>query len=97
MWHELRPFFVALQFLTRVPVPHWVGFEPGCLSDSARRFAGVGLLVGRVSAATLAAAAHLWPATVAVLLSMAATLRMTGAFHEAGLADLGLLTAATHG
>ncbi len=86
MWHELRLYFVALQFLTRVPAPRWVGFEPGWLRDSARHFPGVGLLVGGVGAATLAAAAHLWPAMVAVLLSMAATLWMTGAFHEGGLA-----------
>ena len=28
MTHELRLFFVALQFLTRLPTPRWVGFEP---------------------------------------------------------------------
>lgn len=86
MWHELRLFLIALQFMTRVPVPRWVGFEPGWLLDSTRHFPGVGLLVGGVGAATLAAAAHLWPAMVAVLLSMAVTMWMTGAFHEAGLA-----------
>ena len=32
-------------------------------------------------------ALHLWPQPVAVLLSMAATIYATGAFHEDGLSD----------
>lgn len=85
--HELRLWFIALQFLTRVPVPRWVGYEPAWLQDSARHFAGVGLAVGGFGAAVLLAAAALWPAPVAVLLSMAVTAWLTGAFHEDGLAD----------
>jgi adenosylcobinamide-GDP ribazoletransferase len=87
MLHELRLFFIALQFLTRVPVPRWVGFEPGWLNESARHFPAVGLVVGAVGAVVLWAAAHAWTAWIAVLLSMAATLWATGAFHEDGLAD----------
>jgi adenosylcobinamide-GDP ribazoletransferase len=89
--HELRLWFIALQFLTRVPVPRWVGYEPGWLQDSARHFAGVGVVVGGFGAAVLLAAAALWPAPLAVLLAvllaMAATAWLTGAFHEDGLAD----------
>ena len=87
MWHELRLFLIALQFLTRVPVPAWVGWREDWLHASARHFPGVGLLVGSVAALTLWAAAHVWPALVAVLLCMAVTVWMTGAFHEDGLAD----------
>ena len=87
MWHELRLFLVALQFLTRVPVPAMAGWQPDWLHQSARHFPGVGVVVGSVAAAVLWASAHAWPATVAVLLSMAATIWMTGAFHEDGLAD----------
>ena len=87
MWHELRLFLIALQFLTRVPVPRWVGWRPEWLHHSARHFAAVGLVVGGCGAFVLWGAAHLWPAMVAVLLSMAATVWMTGAFHEDGLAD----------
>jgi adenosylcobinamide-GDP ribazoletransferase len=85
--HELRLFFVALQFLTRFPVPRWVGFEPAWLHASARHFPAVGALVGGVSAAVLAGAALLFPVPVAVLLSMLASVLATGAFHEDGLAD----------
>jgi adenosylcobinamide-GDP ribazoletransferase len=87
MKHELRLFFIALQFLTRVPVPAWVGWKAEWLHASARHFPGVGLLVGGFGALVMWGAAHLWPAPVAVLLAMAATVCMTGAFHEDGLAD----------
>jgi adenosylcobinamide-GDP ribazoletransferase len=85
--HELRLFFVALQFLTRVPVPRRVGFEADWLNQSARHFPAVGLCVGVVGAAVLAAGHMLLTPAVAVGLSMAATLLMTGGFHEDGFAD----------
>jgi adenosylcobinamide-GDP ribazoletransferase len=87
VWHELRLFLIALQFLTRVPVPAWVGWTPEAMHASARHFPGVGLLVGGLAAFVLWAAAHLWPALVSVLLCMAFTVWLTGAFHEDGLAD----------
>jgi adenosylcobinamide-GDP ribazoletransferase len=85
--HELRLFFIALQFLTRVPVPAWVGWRADWMHASARHYPAVGLVVGGVSAAVLWAAAHLWPAPLAVVLAMVATVWLTGAFHEDGLAD----------
>jgi adenosylcobinamide-GDP ribazoletransferase len=85
--HELRLFFIALQFLTRVPVPGWVGYRDDWMHASARHFPAVGLLVGAFGAAVLWAGAHLWPAAVAVGVSMVATVWMSGAFHEDGLAD----------
>ena len=85
--HELRLFFTALQFLTRVPVPRWVGFEPAWLQKSVRHFPLVGLFVGLVGAAVMGAARMLWPASVAAGLGMAATVLLTGAFHEDGFAD----------
>ena len=87
MWHELRLLLIALQFLTRVPVPAWVGWKAEWLNDSARHFPAVGLIVGGFAALVLWGAAHAWSAAVAVLLSMAATIWLTGAFHEDGLAD----------
>lgn len=85
--HELRLFFIALQFFTRVPVPRAVGFAPDWLNQSARYFPAVGMVVGAVAVAVWWAAARVFPATVAVGLSMAATLLLTGAFHEDGFAD----------
>lgn len=85
--HELRLAAVALQFLTRVPVPRWVGFEPEWLNGCVRHFPLVGALVGAWGAAVLWAALWLWPPWVASVLSLAATVWLTGAFHEDGLAD----------
>jgi adenosylcobinamide-GDP ribazoletransferase len=85
--HELRLWLIALQFLTRVPIPRSVGFEPAWLQDSARHFAGVGLAVGAWAAVVLLAAHALWTPWVAVLLAMAASAWLTGGFHEDGLAD----------
>lgn len=85
--HELRLFFIALQFFTRVPVPAWVGWSPEWMHQSARHYPAVGLCIGAVGAAVLWGAAQVWPLPVAVGLSMAATVWMTGGFHEDGLAD----------
>lgn len=87
MKHELRLFFVALQFLTRAPAPRWVGFEPAWLRACPRHFPLVGACVGLCAAAALQGALTLWPPLVASVLSLAATLWLTGAFHEDGLAD----------
>ena len=87
MVHELRLFFVALQFLTRVPIPRWVGFEPDWLNHCARHFPLVGLCVGAATAAVLWAASLLFPPAVAVGLSIMGSVLLTGGFHEDGLAD----------
>ncbi|ACR29884.1 adenosylcobinamide-GDP ribazoletransferase [Burkholderia glumae] len=84
---ELRYFFVALGYFTRVPIPRRIGYAAGDLDQAARYFPLVGVGVGALAAAVYLGAARIWPAGVAVLLSMAATLVATGAFHEDGLAD----------
>lgn len=84
---ELEYFFGAIRFFTRLPVPAWVGHSAEALNQSARYFPAVGLLVGGIGALIYLGAAMLWPKSVAVLLSMAATIYATGAFHEDGLAD----------
>ena len=87
--HELRMGFVALQFLTRVPVPRWVttGFDERWLNRCVVHFPLVGMLVGGFGAGVLWLAGLGWPPLVAALLSVAATVWLTGAFHEDGLAD----------
>ncbi len=85
--HEIRLCLIALQFLTRVPVPGGVGFEPAWLQACLRYFPLIGALVGLAAALVLAATAFWWPPMVAVVLSMAFTVWFTGGFHEDGLAD----------
>jgi adenosylcobinamide-GDP ribazoletransferase len=85
--HQLRLFFIALQFFTRVPIPRWVGFEPHWLHHASRYFPLVGLVVAAITAAVYWSAALVLPPAVAALLSTAAGIYLTGAFHEDGFAD----------
>ena len=87
MRYQLELFFTALGFFTRIPVPGWVPWSPERLNHAARYFPLVGWVVGAAGALVLWAAAQVLPASVAVVLSMAATIRLTGAFHEDGWAD----------
>ena len=86
--HQLRLFFAALQFFTRLPIPAWVGFDAAWLNQAARYFPLVGLVVAALTATVYALAAWLLPAPVAVILSTAAGIYATGAFHEDGFADM---------
>lgn len=86
--HQCRLFFIALQFFTRLPIPGWVGFEQSWLQHASRYFPLVGIVVAALAAAVYLAALQLWPAPVAVLLSTAAAIYLTGAFHEDGFADM---------
>jgi adenosylcobinamide-GDP ribazoletransferase len=85
---ELEYFFGALRFFTRLPVPGWVGHSAETLNHSARYFTLVGLIVGLIGALVFALTSFFFPKTLAVLLAMAATILVTGAFHEDGWADM---------
>ena len=76
---------VAVQALTRLPVtaPH----GPHALRQAVRYFPLVGLGVGLVAAVVFWLAGLGLPPAVASVLSLAATVLLTGALHEDGLAD----------
>lgn len=81
-------FLLAVQFLTRLPVPASAGFTPERLTAATRFYPLVGALIGGGAALAYALSASLFPPMVAVLLSIVASLALTGAFHEDGLADM---------
>ncbi|MGO4382546.1 adenosylcobinamide-GDP ribazoletransferase [Pseudoduganella sp. RAF19] len=85
---QVRLFFIALQFFTRLPIPSWVGFEAAWLHHASRYFPLVGAVVAAIAAGVYAMAALVLPAPVAVLLSTATGIYATGAFHEDGFADM---------
>ena len=58
---ELGYFLGAVGFFTRLPVPGWVGHSAAALSQCARYFPAVGLLVGGIGALVYWLALHLWP------------------------------------
>ena len=85
--NELRTFALAVQFLTRLPVPAANAYSPERLAAAVRYYPLVGALIGGLCAAVFWLA-HLWlPQTVSVLVAVATGLAATGAFHEDGLAD----------
>lgn len=93
----LRHYLLALQYFTRIPVTgrlaRWVGYSPARLRASAAHFPGVGALVGLCGAGVAAALLLLLKPTplaalVAAVLSTVATVLLTGALHEDGLADV---------
>ncbi|MEV4781647.1 adenosylcobinamide-GDP ribazoletransferase [Burkholderia sp. LMU1-1-1.1] len=86
--HQLRLFFTALQFFTRLPIPRWVGFDPAWLNQASRYFPLVGVVVALITGAVYVLAFKFLPPAIAVILSVAAGIYVTGAFHEDGFADM---------
>ncbi len=84
---ELNIFLSAVMFLTRLPVSNFVKYNPEHLSKSTVYFPIVGALVGSIGAWTLFIASLKCSPVLSVLVSMAVTILLTGAFHEDGLAD----------
>ena len=85
---EVELLFNALRFFTRMPVPRWVGHSTELLNHAARYFPLVGWLVALIGAAAFLVTGMALPVTLAIVLSMAATIRFTGAFHEDGFGDV---------
>jgi adenosylcobinamide-GDP ribazoletransferase len=83
MW---RPFFLALQFLTRVPVPAMAAVDDRDLGRSLLWYPLVGLLIGLALAAwglTISGA----PVGLRAALVLSAWVLITGALHLDGLGD----------
>lgn len=74
-------------FLTRIPCPSWAEYSEEHLNRSSCFAPIVGWIVGVLAALVLYCAALLFPLSVAVILSMAFTVWITGALHEDGFAD----------
>jgi adenosylcobinamide-GDP ribazoletransferase len=87
MRRQVLLFLVAVQFLTRLPVPRLDGFQASWLSASARYFPLIGALIGSLGVGVWWLSSRCLPPAVAVGLMMSATVLLTGAFHEDGLAD----------
>ncbi len=81
------PLLAAFTFLTRLPLPGTAHVDSETLARSSVWFPVVGAVVGGFGALTLTIAGRLWPPLVAAVLSLLATVLLTGAFHEDALAD----------
>lgn len=86
LWHE---FATALGFLTRLPVPRPPAGAAVPLARALRLAPLAGLLVGLIGAGVFWVASETGLAPMlAGLLAVAATILVTGALHEDGLADV---------
>ena len=85
--HECRLLLVATQFLTRIPVPEFTNYQSQWLHQSSRHFPAVGLLIGLLCALVFWLSSSLFNPLVAAVVSTAFSIKLTGAFHEDGLAD----------
>jgi adenosylcobinamide-GDP ribazoletransferase len=79
---------LALSFFTRVPIRLPEVVKPEMLHQASRYFALIGVFIGAVTALILVLLASFLPLSLAVLISMACSLLLTGAFHEDGWADV---------
>ena len=78
----------ALRLLTRLPVPRHLPADPDW-SRAGRAYPLVGLLIGSIGALAFVLAGFLGlPAVLCALLALAATIAVSGALHEDGLADV---------
>ena len=84
---QLNLWWIAVAFFTRIPVPPSVEFSQASLNRASRYFPAVGWLIGALCAAALWLLMLVFPQDVAVLISIAISLLLTGCFHEDGLAD----------
>ena len=83
----MRSFFIALQFLTRLPVPDTGEVRAADAARSAGYYPLVGLLLGGMLAAVDGLARQFWPVSVASALVLLAGVALTGALHLDGLMD----------
>lgn len=83
----LRQFFLAVQFLTRLPVPNRLATSEEELGRAAAFFPLVGVIVGGSAAGVYLLALRLVPVSVAILLAIGFAAFITSGFHEDGLAD----------
>ncbi|WP_271300088.1 adenosylcobinamide-GDP ribazoletransferase [Sphingomonas sp. CV7422] len=85
------PPLLAVQFLTRLPVPGLARLSAAAAADGfARAMAWlplIGAAIGLVTATVFTASAMLWPPVIAALLALVVEALLTGALHEDAVAD----------
>jgi adenosylcobinamide-GDP ribazoletransferase len=83
----LRLFLIAIQFLTRLPVPADLKVSEETLGKAAKFFPLVGVMVGAGASLTFWLLQYALPHSAAVLGAIIFTAFITNGFHEDGLAD----------
>jgi len=85
---EWRVFLTAVQFLTRIRVPASIHHETSLMQQAPRYFPLVGWIVAGFSALFYLVFSRFISSDLGILAAMAASVLVTGAFHEDGFADV---------
>ncbi|WP_184548119.1 adenosylcobinamide-GDP ribazoletransferase [Mucilaginibacter sp. FT3.2] len=88
MKEEIRIFFTALMFYTRIPCPKNIDHSADYLNKATRYFPLIGWIVGSISFLVFWLSSFLFDINISVVLSLISGVLVTGAFHEDGLADV---------
>lgn len=92
----MQPFWLALQFLTRLPTPQLAEVSPQAVGRSVLFYPLVGLIIGALMYGVSLLAAALSPLLQAALL-LSLWLLLSGALHIDGLADMADAWVGGHG
>lgn len=85
---EIKIFFAALTFFTRIPSPLSSDMHSeDLLNRAAKYFSLMGWIVGGICAFVLWVGGLYLPHSISIVLSIIAGILVTGAFHEDGFAD----------
>jgi len=87
MKKQWQLILTAIMFYTRIPVPKNINHSDELLNKSTKYFPLMGWIVGGFGALVFYLSLFILPFTISVVLSMVATILLTGAFHEDGFAD----------
>jgi adenosylcobinamide-GDP ribazoletransferase len=88
MKKEIRIFFTAVMFLTRLPVPRTTDHSSEYLQQAPRYFPMAGWIVGGLCSLAFWLFNRYVSADIGILASMITGLLATGCFHEDGFADV---------
>jgi len=88
MKKELKIFFTAVMFYTRIPCPSWVDHSDHYLNKATRYFPLIGWITGAISALVFITFNTFLEIYLAIIFSLSASVLTTGAFHEDGFADV---------
>ncbi len=84
---EIKLFFTAVMFYTRIPCPPNIDHKEEYLNLSTKYFPLIGWIVGGITAGVFYLANIVFPLSVSIILSIISGILTTGAFHEDGFAD----------
>jgi len=85
---EIRVFFTAIMFLTRLPVPRTTDHSSEYLRQAPRYFPLVGWIVGGLCSLAFLAFGRYVSTDIGILASMITGFLVTGCLHEDGFADV---------